>query len=99
MIDVDGTAGNSTTLVKGPGSTTSTTTTSSTTTTTTAGSTTTSTTLPPPPAAACDPGTCDDANPCTLDSGAPGEGCRHDRGDLAAPRPTSERGCPAAPRV
>src|SRR5438067_9385103 len=60
MIDVDGTVGDSTTLVKGPGSTTSTTTTSS---TTIARSTTSSTTVPPPPVAACDPRTCDDANP------------------------------------
>jgi len=92
MIDVDGTVGDSTTLVKGPGSTTSTTTTSSTTTTTIAGSTTTSTTLPPPPAAACDPGTCDDGNPCTLDTCAPGEGCRHDPVDLAALRASVESG-------
>src|SRR5207249_11602712 len=86
MIDVDGTVGDSTTLLKSPGSTTSTTTTSSTTTTTATGgiitsttiarSTTSSTTVPPPPVAACDPRTCDDANPSTLATFAPGEGCR-----------------------
>src|SRR5207247_7476938 len=60
MIDVDGTVGDSTTLVKGPVSTTSTTTTSSTTTTTSAtsgGSTTTSTTRA---ADACGRRACDD---------------------------------------
>src|SRR5438552_2233036 len=86
MIDVDGTVRDSTTLVKSPGSTPSTTTTSSTTTTTSAtsgGSTTTSTTRA---AGACGRRACDDGNRCTLDTCAPGGGCRHEPVDLAALR-------------
>ena len=88
MIDVDGTVRDSTTLVKSPGSTPSTTTTSSTTTTTSTsatsgGSTTTSTTRA---ADACGRRACDDGNRCTLDTCAPGGGCRHEPVDLAALR-------------
>ena len=91
MIDVDGTVRDSTTLVKSPGSTPSTTTTSSTTTTTSAtsgGSTTTSTTRA---ADACGRRACDDGNRCTLDTCAPGGGCRHEPVDLAALRASIDR--------